>query len=499
MTEKVLRYLQKFHMLDSNDNVVAGVSGGADSVCLLRVLAALREKLDFALTVVHVDHRIRPEASEDAAYVEALCKAWKVDFVLVEKDVEAIAQQEHISCEEAGRKVRYEAFEAALRDMQRMHGGGQGCIAVAHNSDDRAETLLFHLFRGTGLKGMASIRPVRKMQSGTRLIRPLLGCTRDEIEDFLKKEGIDWRTDATNAQDLYTRNRIRNHILPAASDMVCDRAREHLAQEAQLLMDTSDFVERMTKQALERCCVQKENGWSIDVSLFQKEDAFLQDQILYSLLLAAGTGKDLTAAHVAQVGRLLELSCQSGRKIEIPVCQIRAERQFDQVLIMPYQTQMQAPAPGEEKRSVFLQEGLQNVAGIGQVEAAVFDMPCQDWKTEADWETFSKNIPEKAYTKWFDYDKILESVMFRTRQQGDFLTIDPCGSKKPLKRFFMEQKIPAALRDRIVFLADGPHVIWIPGYRISAFYKVSPDTKRILQVKITGGKEDGRESGSFID
>ena len=156
--EKVSAYCSRYQMFQEGDSVVLGVSGGADSVCLLFVLLSLQKKWNLKLHVVHVNHGIRPDAREDAEYVRQLCETHNIPFLLVEENIPVLAKQWGVSEEEAGRKVRYEAFAKVLSQKK------QGKIAVAHNSNDRAETMLFHLFRGTGLTGLGGIRPVREQR-----------------------------------------------------------------------------------------------------------------------------------------------------------------------------------------------------------------------------------------------------------------------------------------------------------------------------------------------
>ena len=253
LTEKILFYMKRYHMIPENKNIVVGLSGGADSVCLLYVLVALRKKLGLQLCAVHVHHGLRGvEADADEAYVRDICRAWDVPLKAMRIDAAALAKQWGIGCEEAGRRARYEIFEECLQEM----GGCRGAIAVAHHRDDCAETLLFHMFRGTGLDGMAGIRPVRKTERESMIIRPLLETGKTEIEGFLQEKGISWRIDSTNTGEDYTRNRIRNRVLPYAEKEICSGAGAHLAKEAQLLAETADFVRSCTRQALERCRVE---------------------------------------------------------------------------------------------------------------------------------------------------------------------------------------------------------------------------------------------------
>ena len=177
--EKVFSFIEKHHMLTATDSLVVGVSGGADSVCLLFVLLEYRKRIPFSLAVVHVNHGIRQEAVQDESYVKQLCEANQLPFYPFHIKVRELAKQEKCSEEEAGRNARYEAFTRVAKEV------GANKIAVAHNCNDRSETMLFHLFRGSGLKGLGSIRPVRD-----QIIRPILCLERKEIEAYLENQGI---------------------------------------------------------------------------------------------------------------------------------------------------------------------------------------------------------------------------------------------------------------------------------------------------------------------
>ena len=564
LTEKILFYMKRYHMIPENKTIVVGLSGGADSVCLLYVLAALRKKLGLQLCAVHVHHGLRGvEADADEAYVRDICRAWDVPLKAMRIDAAALAKQWGIGCEEAGRRARYEIFEECLQEM----GGCRGAIAVAHHRDDCAETLLFHMFRGTGLDGMAGIRPVRKTERESIIIRPLLETGKTEIESFLQEKGISWRIDSTNTGEDYTRNRIRNRVLPYAEKEICSGAGAHLAKEAQLLAETADFVRSCTRQALERCRVEaddlKANACGIEVvehvgrregtaehrkndkrsviylniNLLQQEDMFLQKQCVRECLLEIGTGRDLTAAHIEAVRHLVGTDCQSGRKLRIPACQLEVERQFGLLVFRRLERQQDASpeqqdaSPEQQDASPEQQDasleqrfdrgrqvGLQtpelplpehsselHVPGMGVVSVRYLqrgELPAGEKNAAAGEKNtaagekntaageensaaagaFLKNIPQKKYTKWLDYDKIIQSVVFRTRRSGDYLTIDDNFSKKSLKKYMIEEKIPANERNSMLVLADGNHIIWVPGGRISTYYRVTEQTKVILEV-----------------
>ena len=241
MVNKVLEYVKKYRMIEPGDIIVAGISGGADSVCLLFMLLAIRPIIPFSLRVVHVNHGIRIDAFQDASYVKALCDKWEIPFFLIEEDIHERAKKHGHSVEEEGRIVRYEAFARIL-------DGQKGKIAVAHNSNDRAETMLFHLFRGTGLGGLSGIPPVNG-----NIIRPLLCLERNEIEHWLQKQNISFCQDSTNDSDNYTRNRIRHHILPYAENEIFRGAVSHMAQTADQLLAAEHYLHLQTNAAMERC------------------------------------------------------------------------------------------------------------------------------------------------------------------------------------------------------------------------------------------------------
>lgn len=228
----ILTFIREKRMLTAHDTVTVGVSGGADSVCLITVLHRLQRILKISLRVVHVDHMLRGKAAEeDAEFVRALCERLDVSFTLHRVDVAAYAKERGQGLEEAGREVRY----AALRGGEPASVASR--IATAHTATDQAETVLLNLFRGSGLSGAAGILPVNG-----DIIRPLLRVTREEIEDYLRAEGIAWREDATNLEDDYARNRIRHHILPVAERDINARATRHLAEAAETFAEADEFI-----------------------------------------------------------------------------------------------------------------------------------------------------------------------------------------------------------------------------------------------------------------
>ncbi len=462
MIEKVRRFVDRYHMIEPNDRIVAGVSGGADSVCLLLILEELRKWIPFSIYVVHVNHKMREEAGADAAYVKNLCDNYKVPYYLIEEDVEAISKKEHLSSEEAGRKVRYDAFERILIEQNASK------IAVAHNKNDRAETVLFHLFRGSSIKGMNGIAPVRE-----QIIRPLLCVERSEIETYLAKRKILYCVDRTNAEDIYTRNRIRNHILPYAEEQICENVIAHINDTAETLEEAEALLQKLTKMSYDDLVQEEQGELRIERSGFQQLDRILQKCLIMDCMhRAAGSRKDITSRHVQQVLDLFDMSVN--KKINLPYHMI-ARTGYENIVLSCVRTNHKNPQRNCMEAYEIKAGQTLAIPGMGRIETKVF--PYQK----------SEVIPEKTYTKWFDYDKIGESMLLRHRHTGDYFVINQNGNRKTLKEYMIHEKIPQEKRDELFTLAVDNHIIWLIGYRISQHYKVDQNTKNILAVHIVGG------------
>ena len=477
--DKVFSYIEKQGMIFPGHKIVAGVSGGADSVCLLFVLLEYAKKTPIQLAAVHVNHGLREDAGEDAEFVRGLCQREGIPFYLKEVNVAELASREKLSLEEAGRLLRYRAFREAAQDFSADR------IAVAHNGNDRAETMLFHLFRGSGIRGLCGIPPRRE-----EIIRPLLCLERSEIESYLAQRGMSYHTDSTNLEDCYTRNRIRHHLIPIAEQEVSTKAVAHMLRTADMLTELEDYLELQTRRARENCVTESE-ALAVDVEKFLQLHIALRKRLVLALLreLAPG-GRDISAVHLEDVLSLFEKT--GNPQIDLPFG-IRAVRRYDAVFLerggksdvraaVPICQEPDLPAGllyqklvlpvGETQLPLHLDLGI-----CGLAEISVF------------YAKKEQKVFRNEYTKWLDCDKIIESPVFRFRQTGDFLSLaDGKGGiiHKSLKDYMVTEKIPRESRSQVPVLAEGKHVLWLVGYRISEYYKVTENTKRILQVKLLG-------------
>ena len=468
--ERIFEYCEKYHMLEQGDGVVLGVSGGADSVCLLFALLSLQEKLGLRLHVVHVNHGIRHDAAEDADYVKQLCEEKGIPFHLYEVAIEELARECGCSTEEAGRQIRYEAFAQVMQE-ENCHK-----IAVAHNRNDRAETMLFHLFRGTGLTGLAGIRPVRE-----QIIRPLLCLDRAEIEAYLQEQGIAYRHDSTNDGDDYTRNKIRHHILPYAEQEIVQGTVANMSRTADILAETEHYIEEQVQKVRSECMQEMPGdvlGFRLDSIAFGALHEFMKKRLILELLKELSPGhKDIAAIHVEDV--CLLFGREGNREIHLPYG-IRARRQYEELFL---------ERPESAYTTCEFEEILIEPKEITEEEKA-FDLG-QGRRMYLKCIDLGKNpinlqdIPENQYTKWFDYDKIIGCLTLRNRRGGDYLTMrnGEALQHKKVKGYMIARKIPKMDRGQIPLLAEGEHVLWLVGYRISEYYKVDENTKRILQVR----------------
>lgn len=446
--ERVFSYIEKYNMIEAGSQVIVGISGGGDSVCLLFLLSRYQKRRPFHLLGIHVNHGIRgQEALRDQEYAKKLCERLGVPFTVYTYSVPAIAQQEKRSLEEAGRMVRRRAFEEKAASL-----GKKAVIALAHHENDNAETVLHNLIRGTKAAGMGGIRPIQEIGEGVAYIRPLLKVTREEIETYLRQQQISWMTDSTNQELEYTRNRIRHRIIPEM-EKINPKAVSHIAQVADTFQAIEEYLTGQADMLYREYVEQRENGYWIRKELFLEKELMQSYVIRMVLEQAADKKQDLTAFHVESILSLGK--GRTGASVSLPGGVLASQVYGD--------LYVRLPDSGE--------------APLKELELEIFP-----------WE--NQQIPEKTYTKWFDYDKIKSSLEIRHRKPGDFLTITDTGGRKKLKDYFIDCKIPREEREKVTLLAEGSHILWVVGYRISQYYKVTSQTKTVLKVHVKGVDKD---------
>ena len=469
-TLNVYRYCINKGLIYDGIKLIVGVSGGADSVCLLRMLKEMEEVISLSLTAVHFEHGIRGEESlRDMEFVRELCEEYNIPLKLYRENVPAKAKELSMTIEEAGRYLRYEAFDKELKEE------GADAIAVAHHLNDQAETVLFNMARGSGIKGISGISPSRG-----RIIRPLLSVSRTCIEAYLNDIGQTYCVDSTNFDTTYSRNGIRAVVVPELERIV-NGAAEHIACVADELREADEYI----GMAADRVYGEAVQNGRLLIEVLYNEPAIIRRYVVRKLLADIyTTHKDLEAVHVEEVLSLCDK--QSGRSVSLPKG-ITARREGDAILFFDQGsgnkdgTAGSAPSKAQadilkkqlETKTVYIKpelNGITRIQGYGE-----FGLSIEEYDKTAE-------IPKEPYTKWFDYDKIVCGVLIRNRQDGDFITVDSDGHRKKLKKYLIDEKIPLSERNGLIMLADGAHIIWVIGHRISTGYKVDANTVRVLKV-----------------
>ena len=492
MQKKIQIFIRQYHMIEENDHVAVGVSGGADSVCLLHLLCELRKSMHFRLTAVHVEHGIRgAESLADAAFVKQLCADWNVPLHTFSVDALHQAKTQHQSLEEAARELRYRCFYETCRKC------GANRLAVAHHGDDCAETVLFHLSRGTGIRGLCGIVPVRELsEQKLTLIRPMLCVTKAEIEAYLEQIGQEYRTDSTNADVTMSRNRIRSQVLPQLCE-VNTAAVPHIVRTAGYLEEICEYLDEAAWEAGKAYVTYEwKKNTCIKIHLQRQGilsmPTVLQKNLIHRLLgELAGSKKDLTAAHMEAVQMLF--AAQVGKSVCLPYG-IRAHADYEQIVLQKgsgQKKQTDQTDSNNRKKQTGKNAAEQKVREYELVIPGelILESGEQIMTKILEFDGNFQQIPEKTCTKWFDYDKIKDTVQIRTRRPGDYLQVQAAGGHKKLKDYLINSKIPKEERDQLLLLAEGSHILWVIGQRISEAYKVTQKTKHILEVCIHGGKE----------
>ena len=474
MWKKIDAYVEKYEMLRPGESVVAGFSGGADSVCLLRYLLSVRERGDIKLYAVHVNHQLRGEEAErDQRFTEAFCRQWKIPLLVFTTDVTAESKKQGCSLEEAGRNVRYRCFAEAAQQWN--------CdkIAVAHHQNDLAETMLFRMARGTGLRGLAGIKP-----KNGQVVRPLLCLNREEILEKLRLLRQDYVEDSTNGDTEYRRNYIRRYVIPGM-ETVNVKAVEHMSRISEETMELMDYLEPVFSGQYERCVCRTKEGCYLAAEDYFALPLLIRKEIMRRMMFALeGKQKDISAVHVEQMLTLMQKG--EGKYHRLPYG-IVAVRDTGGIRLLDARHGHNYEKMRKEKQNepaispLCLSVNKEELEKQGRWEVDVgekfhFTFFLRDFCGET--------IEKSDCTKYFDYDRIKSTLCIRNRRSGDYFIVDREGRQKMLRRYFIDEKIPAGERAEKILLTEGAHVLWIVGGRISEAGKVQAETKRMLEVKV---------------
>ena len=318
LEEKVLKTIKENDLIKNEDNIVVGVSGGPDSMALLNVLISLNKskKINCKIVVAHINHGIRVEADEETKYVQEFCEKNDITCYVKKEKVEELAKIQKIGTEEAGRKLRYSFFEGVLEKECANK------IATAHTANDNAETVLMNIIRGAGTSGLKGIEIKRE----NKFIRPLLNCTRQEIEDYCEENKLNPRIDKTNKENIYTRNKIRNELIPFIEKEFNPNIIVALNRLSNLAKEENSFFEEKVENAYKEILIKEylgnealegKNTIILDLKKFNQKENVIKNRIVrYTINRLFGTSKDIEKIHILDIVKLCKNNI--GNKFLLP-------------------------------------------------------------------------------------------------------------------------------------------------------------------------------------
>ena len=442
MLDRICRFIAENKMIGSGDTVVCGLSGGADSVCLLLVLNEISEQLGFSVEALHINHSLRGEESDrDEEFCRSLCRKHGIAFTAERVDVNSFASDFSLSCEEAARKLRYEIF--AVRSQGKK-------IATAHNANDNLETIILNLTRGSGLKGLIGIPPVRE-----NIIRPLLEVSRNEIEEFLKSRNQDFVTDSTNLTDDYTRNKIRHRIIPMLEEINPSLVKTTV-KSSETLRNENSFITESVSKASENC---RRGNFFTGLEKYHK---VIRRRCIAGLL----SENDLPYSNerLTECDRIL---CSRGK--------------LDLNRTLYFISDGKTAGISASNQYEHLTE-LSSELIIG--ENSIFpDITLSCRIVNCDNLRKIKNVHKKLTFYHLDYDKITGRAILRNRRYGDKIQLCGRNFTSSVKKLINE-KVPADLRSTLHFIEDEIGTVFAENIGIADRVKPDENTVRLLEINI---------------
>ena len=429
---KVKNAVMRYNMPLFGRTVAVGVSGGADSMALLHVLLELKDEFAMNIIACHVNHGIRGEtADRDEKFVVEACKRLGVDVRILRADVPGTAKKMHLGIEECGRRIRYDFFNSVADDV---------IIATAHTLSDRSETLLLNIARGASVKGLCSIPAVRG-----NIVRPLIDCTRAEIEKYCSDNSIEFVTDETNFEDIYSRNRIRLNVIPELKKLnpSLERAFMRLISNAE---EENDFMNGFSREILGK--VELKNGYN--ARLLNDEHPAVRKRVIFEIINIE-TGIAPEAVHVEQVDKIL----QGGRTEIIGDTVVEVKNG-----VMKINPQKEEIADWE-----FDFDSLSAEIPFGKIRGEIIHRN-------------NLSLKQSVHNKVLDYDSIVGHSVLRNRRPGDKMKLAGSSCTKTLKKLFNEKHIEN--RNCAAVLADEAGICWVQGLGCADRCKIKPETDKIL-------------------
>ena len=312
LKEEVLKTIETYNLIEKNDKIVIGVSGGPDSICLLHVLYGLKERLGIEIVVAHVNHMLRDVADLETEYVQSFCKKLGIECYVKKADILEISKTQKKGTEEVGRQVRYDFFDEVAKKTN------SNKIATAHNSNDRAETVILNILRGSGLSGLKGIEPIRD----NKYIRPLINTDRQDIENYCNDNKLEPKYDKTNNENIYTRNKVRNTVIPYIKKEFNPNIIKTINRLSSLATEENEYLQAITKQEFENLLIEKTENIILDLHKFNSLNLVIKRRlILYTINEVLHTTNGIEKVNIDDIIKLCKNNI--GNKYLMPIKEIK--------------------------------------------------------------------------------------------------------------------------------------------------------------------------------
>lgn len=459
LTQRVLGFIQEHKLISSGDLVVA-VSGGADSVCLLHILSQLQAELKIELHIAHLNHQLRDADSDgDADYVRELAERLGIPATIEKRDVKGYQKRERLSLEEAAREVRYNFLAEVAASI------GAGRVAVGHTRDDHIETILMHLVRGSGTRGLRGLQPATPWASGSlTIVRPLLELSHQETEEYCRQHGLKPRLDASNLSLSPLRNRVRQQLLPLL-ESYNPAVAEALLRTGRIADDDITFFDEEVARLWDKLIRQEGKSLILDKAGFEPLPTALKRYLLRAAVeKLLGSAKDVEMRHIEE---MLSLTTRpAGKRLNLPGGLTFAV-EYDRYLLTPDLSTL-SPLPELEGEFQLSIPGETLIPG---------------WRVEATIVERGEMSDADNFTAYLNESLSGERLTVRARKKGD--RFQPLGLPQPKKlgEFMIDAKIPQASRERTPLVCSGKQILWVVGWRLGERVKVDPKAKRVLRLR----------------
>jgi tRNA(Ile)-lysidine synthase len=476
LINQVEKTVAEYNMVEKNDSVLAGVSGGADSVALIHILKEIARRFSLKIGIAHLNHSLRgKESDKDAEFVALISDKLRLPCFMKKTDVIEYKTENSLSVEEAGRRVRYSFFEETAQKE------GYNRIALGHTSDDNAELVLMYLIRGSGPLGLSGIPPIRPgTRSGLTVIRPLIRTTRGEILDYISENNISYVTDRTNEDQRYLRNRIRHTLIPELKKVYNPKVVETLNRLSSIIRHEEEWIEKEIRNILNGITILKEeNSITLSVKdLNALHPAAKRRAIRTALAGAKGDLRRISFSHVEIVSEKTGENMVDW-SLDLPD-RMRVSRAGNGLVIKKEERALREIS--SEKRNKARSSYEYPLSGPGPVNAEKegFKILFSEIKDEP-LEDIKHSGPGLAF---FDMEKVSFPLVIRNILPGDrFKPLGMTGSKK-VSKYLINKKIPEKIRHKLPVVLSGGRIIWLPGYVIDDSVKVTANTGKILKAEL---------------